>query len=90
MEVVYIACFGRGETEFLEFFLRVFTVFERLTVCSFSPSFTEFFKFKFLQLELLPLRVVTVVKVWVFYKVNISKIDCKLIVAAHLHSQESD
>ena len=77
MELVYIACFGRGETELTEF-LRVFRVFESFTGWPFSPNFTEFFEFKFLLLELLPLRVVTAVKLWLFYKSTVNKIDCKV------------
>ena len=41
---------------------RVFTAFESFTVCAFSLSVTEFLEFKFLQVELLLLRVVTVVE----------------------------
>ena len=47
----------------VEKIFRVCRVFESFTVCAFSSTFTEFVELNFLQLELLPLRVVTVVKV---------------------------
>ena len=53
---------GMVKQSFLSF-LKVFTVFESFTVCVFSLSFKEFFKFQFLQLVLLPLRVAAVIKV---------------------------
>ena len=56
---------------------RVSRVFWEFYSCGFSSSFTEFLEFKFLQLELLPLRVVTAAKVWLFYKITVNKSDCK-------------